>query len=119
MTPGTVEVELTQGASAGDQMTLGIRPEHFRLKGAKGPRLDARIDFVERLGGDSYLHAPDHPAGSLIIRQGETGSMKSEAKAMAIGVDWNEVHLFSADGGAIEVKRSAGGSTFEARENSK
>ncbi|TMJ35185.1 MAG: sn-glycerol-3-phosphate ABC transporter ATP-binding protein UgpC [Alphaproteobacteria bacterium] len=117
MTPSMVEIELAPGASVADQVMLGIRPEHFRLKGAKGPRLEARIDFVERLGGDSYLHAPDHPAGGLIIRQGEASAVKPETKAMAIGVDWNEVHLFSDDGRAIDVKRPAGGSTVEARRN--
>ncbi len=105
MSPATVDIEIEPGAMASDQVTIGIRPEHFRLKGAKGPRLAARIDFVERLGGDSYLHAPDHPAGSLIIRQDEAGLVKPAAKPMAIGVDWPQVHLFAADGRAIAVKR--------------
>jgi lactose/L-arabinose transport system ATP-binding protein len=108
MTPATVEIELAKGASATGEVTLGIRPEHFRLKGGKGPRLQAKIDFVERLGGDSYLHAPDHPAGGLIIRQGEAALMKPEVRPIAIGVDWHEVHLFAADGHAIELKRSQG-----------
>src|SRR5437773_5669886 len=35
MTPSMVEIELAPGASVADQVMLGIRPEHFRLKGAK------------------------------------------------------------------------------------
>ena len=112
MSPATVEIELGRAVDLPDQVTLGIRPEHFRMKGGKGPRLQATIDFVERLGGDSYLHAPDHPAGGLIIRQSDAAQMKPDAKPLTIGVDWHEVHLFGTDGRAIEVKRP----TVEARE---
>ena len=105
MSPGTVDVELMPGIAAPNEITIGIRPEHFRLKVSQGPRLEARIDFVERLGGDSYLHAPDHPAGGLIIRQDDGVPIKAGAKPMTIGVDWHEIHLFAGDGHAIEVKR--------------
>jgi ABC-type sugar transport system ATPase subunit len=105
MSPATVEIDLVPGTTVPDQVTIGIRPEHFRLRGGKGPRLDARIDFVERLGADSYLHAPDHPAGSLIIRQDDAGLVKAGTRPMAIGVDWPQIYLFAADGRAIEIKR--------------
>ncbi|QIG50796.1 sn-glycerol-3-phosphate ABC transporter ATP-binding protein UgpC [Nordella sp. HKS 07] len=106
MTPGRVEIELAREIPVGDQVTLGVRPEHFRLQHGKGPRLDARVDFVERLGGESYLHAPDHPAGGLIVRQGEAAPVRPEPQSISIGVDWRQVHLFTADGNAVELDRS-------------
>jgi ABC-type sugar transport system ATPase subunit len=105
MSPGTVDIELAPEVTIPNEVTIGIRPEHFRLKGSPGPRLEARIDFVEKLGGDSYLHAPDHPAGGLIIRQDDGTLIKAGAKPMTIGVDWREIHLFAGDGRAIDVKR--------------
>ncbi|WP_119391472.1 ABC transporter ATP-binding protein [Taklimakanibacter lacteus] len=107
MSPATVDIELRKAERLADQVTLGIRPEHFRMKGGQGPRLQARIDFVERLGGDSYLHAPDHPAGGLIIRQSDAVPVKPDAMPVTIGVDWPEVHLFAAGGQAIELKRES------------
>ena len=105
MTPDTVEVEFAGEIAPAGQLTVGIRPEHFRLGRTQGPRLDARIDFVERLGGESYLHAPDHPAGGLIIRQGDAAPAKPEPHPVSIGIDWREIHLFSADGQAVRLER--------------
>ncbi|WP_119269047.1 ABC transporter ATP-binding protein [Taklimakanibacter deserti] len=105
MSPATVEIELAPAMTVPDEVTIGIRPEHFRLAGSPGPRLEVRIDFVERLGGDSYLHAPDHPAGSLIIRQDDPRLVQPGSKPTSVGVDWRQVHLFAGDGRAIEVRR--------------
>jgi ABC-type sugar transport system ATPase subunit len=105
MSPATIDIELAQEMTVPEEVTIGIRPEHFRLASPKGPRLEARIDFVERLGGDSYLHAPDHPGGSLIIRQDDARLVTPGTKPLAVGVDWQQIHLFATDGRAIGVKR--------------
>ena len=107
MTPNKVKLEVAAGETVPDHAELGIRPEHFNLRGGMGPRLNVTVDFVERLGGESYLHVPDHPAGLLVIRQGEGGPAKTDGKPTTVGVNWGQVHLFSPDGHTIALKREA------------
>ena len=80
------------------EVAVGVRPEHFLPHEPAGPRLVADIEFVERLGGETYLHAPRHPAGPLVIKKGE-GTTASKGEAREITVDWVKAHLFAADGG--------------------
>ena len=42
---------------AGEQVTVGVRPEHFVAGDSGGPRFRLRVDTVEALGADSLLHA--------------------------------------------------------------
>ena len=104
MTPDSVELKLGDGEALPERAVLGVRPEHFRLAGAKGPHLDATVGFVERLGSESYLHVPDHPGGALIIRQGDGPPVKA-GQPVAIGVDWSQIQLFTTGGATITLKR--------------
>lgn len=86
-------------------VTVGIRPEHFNTHHAAGPRLLADVEFVERLGGESFLHAPAHPAGALVMRQGDEQARSIGTGKCEVAVDWRKAHLFGADGRAIPLKR--------------
>jgi hypothetical protein len=57
------------------------------------------VEFSERLGADTFLHAPDHPAGSLIVKHGG-GPVGSGP--MRVGADWDKALLFDEAGLAIE-----------------
>jgi ABC-type sugar transport system ATPase subunit len=83
------ELELSQ------RLVVGLRPEHFASGASEGPKVRAMIEFVERLGGDTFLHAPEHPAGSLIIKQAERGGAPGPAQ---LGVHWDRALLFDGDG---------------------
>ncbi len=53
-------------ATAGEQVTVGVRPEHFVPgTGGEGPRFRLRVDTVEALGADSLLHAGFN--GTLLV----------------------------------------------------
>ena len=71
MTGGVIELQPATDAAVPSEAVLGLRPEHFNSTRASGPKLVADIEFIERLGGESYLHAPSHPGGGLIMRRGE------------------------------------------------
>ncbi len=43
--------------NADEQVTVGVRPEHFVAGDGGGPRFKLRVDTVEALGADSLLHA--------------------------------------------------------------
>jgi lactose/L-arabinose transport system ATP-binding protein len=100
-----VEFDLDQPASLSGQLAVGLRPEHFLPRDPVGPKLVADIEFVERLGGESFLHAPSHPAGALVIKQSEAGNATRAGSAREIGVDWHKAHLFAVDGSAIALRR--------------
>jgi lactose/L-arabinose transport system ATP-binding protein len=104
-TGGSVELNLAQPMALSGSVIVGIRPEHFNTHRAAGPRLQANVEFVERLGGESFLHAPVHPAGALIMRQGDEEAISIGIGEREIGVDWRKAHLFGGDGRAIPLKR--------------
>jgi ABC-type sugar transport system ATPase subunit len=102
---GHVELELERPIAISDSVTAGIRPEHFNTQRSAGPRLQADVEFVERLGSESFLHAPAHPAGALIMRQNVEESRSIGPGKCEVGVDWRRAHLFARDGKAIPLRR--------------
>jgi ABC-type sugar transport system ATPase subunit len=104
MCAGPLQLDLAEGQHLAGEVAVGLRPEHFLPHEPAGPRLVADIEFVERLGGETYLHAPLHPAGPLVIKKAE-GMVTTKGEAREIPVDWLKAHLFAADGGAIALKR--------------
>jgi ABC-type sugar transport system ATPase subunit len=105
MSGGPLELELAETCDPSGELVVGLRPEHFFPRAAAGPKLVADIEFIERLGGESFLHAPSHPAGALVIKQSEASGAVKAGAACEIGVDWRKAHLFAADGRAIGLQR--------------
>jgi multiple sugar transport system ATP-binding protein len=100
-------------ARPGDRVTLGIRPEHL-LPGSGDNQLQARVTFVDRLGGTNYVYF-DFPkaetsltaelSGHTRARQGDTMTLLAPAASC---------YLFDADGlaftrrvPALEAQRTA------------
>ena len=97
----TVELDVADPQGLARELIVGLRPEHFFLQSDAGPRLLAHVEFVERLGGESYIHAPAHPAGALVMKQAESGVRRIAPGQHEIAVDWGRAHLFTADGRAV------------------
>jgi lactose/L-arabinose transport system ATP-binding protein len=102
---GPVELELAEPGEIYGDIAVGLRPEHFFPREAIGPKLVADIEFVERLGGETFLHAPTHPAGPLVLKQNEASGIVKAGATCEVGVDWRRAHLFAADGRAIALRR--------------
>lgn len=93
----------------GAKVTVGIRPEHFRV----GPtpvdvgdeqavEFDAIIDLVERLGGETLAHLrmPSLSDGVLVVKI--TGDVPLRiGTGLRVGVRLAQCHLFDADGRAV------------------
>ena len=114
--PGSVTVSLAQSGEKlsahvdgqrlqrGQQVTLGVRPEHLRLDG-DGQFIQCATVLSERLGEHSYIHA-DYATGTLIAKAaGDTPIGSGER--IRIHVPPSACHLFDAEG--IALRRS----TFE------
>ena len=78
----------------GETATLGLRPEHLAIA-PEGP-LAAEITFVERLGTTSQLHAPDFPAGPLVV---EVRGMDMPGPGrLSFALDLGNARLFDSAG---------------------
>ena len=93
-------------ARGADPVTLGLRPEAFRLATARGGALCARVLHLEFLGHEVLAHlalAPGEGDGQelrLVARLERAGDLERGAP-VALDVDPEGVHLFGGDGEAI------------------
>jgi multiple sugar transport system ATP-binding protein len=119
---------------AGDNLIAGVRPEAFEDAALVGDKLDrgvtfrARIDLVESLGSEIFVHfALDHQgvesaelqelaedAGSAEVPGGGRGtvvarldaaSKATEGQEAELWVDTNKVNFFKPDGSALVTAR--------------
>jgi multiple sugar transport system ATP-binding protein len=82
----------------GDTVEFGIRPEHISLEQASGVRV--RVNIVERLGGEAYLHTLTEQDEALAIKvDGETPVQEDES--IGIRINLPRSHLFGPAGEAI------------------
>jgi multiple sugar transport system ATP-binding protein len=108
-TEDTIRVSaLGAGLSAGQPVSVGIRPEHFEDAHAftrNDPRdamqvLRREVTLVEHLGEHSYLHL-NEPSGSTLIAKhpGDAAHVPGELATLAFSP--RSCHLFTADGRAV------------------
>jgi multiple sugar transport system ATP-binding protein len=95
----TIPVE-PKGISAGDKLTLGMRPEHLSVA-PDGP-LGGEVMVVERLGGETFLYVQVTPT-NLFIVQAEGDNPAKVHDRVAITVNPRTSHLFRADGTAVAL----------------
>ena len=97
---------LSNAGRVGDSVTVGIRPEHLTLQADSG--LPGRVQLVERMGSESYLHVQLSSGEMMIVKvDGETDAAGD--KEVRLGVREKFVHLFDGDGKAM---RSDGSPTM-------
>ncbi|HEX3759961.1 MAG TPA: sn-glycerol-3-phosphate ABC transporter ATP-binding protein UgpC [Kofleriaceae bacterium] len=102
----TCAVDATRAAK-GAELSVGIRPEHFRLPGgaAEAPgelgQLRGEVALVENLGESAliYVRLPD--TDGLTLCRIEGNSLTREGERIELGVPSGAVHVFDADGRAF------------------
>lgn len=92
-------------AKAGDKVTIGIRPEHL-MPGDGENAFDARIDFIERLGGVSYAYATGPVAGEALTLRLPDDSRAAIGDAVRVAPSPADTHVFKADGAALARPRA-------------
>ncbi|WP_299399740.1 ABC transporter ATP-binding protein [Pelagibius sp.] len=100
--PGEVRTRIAvrpDGARNGDEVTLGVRPEHL-IAGGADSQLVGRVDVVEQLG-DSNLAYVSLPNGATVVVRSEGDARVREGDQMPAGLDPSQCHLFDADGAAF------------------
>jgi multiple sugar transport system ATP-binding protein len=92
--------------SAGEALTLGIRPEHFVEAGGGDidSGLTGEVMVIEHLGGETLLHVR-LPNELLIQVKGSGESTAVDGQRLNAGFSIRHVHLFREDGSALERMR--------------
>ncbi|CAI9405715.1 Maltose/maltodextrin import ATP-binding protein MalK [Pleomorphomonas sp. T1.2MG-36] len=93
----TLKVAVTStGASVGEDLTLGIRPEHIKL-GTEGG-LPVTVTFVERLGHQTIVqaHRGDDETSLIAVLDGDVPVKAGEQRQFVFS--GTDCHLFNAQG---------------------
>jgi len=109
-----------EAVEAGQQLTLGIRPEHFvegvdggtsggASSGASGTSADSTLSgevmVIEHLGSETLLHL--RLADERVIQvKGSGESSAAEGQTIHAGFSVRHVHLFREDGRALDRKHA-------------
>jgi len=83
--------------------TLGVRPEHITIADGGGIKLaDVRVDLVENLGGQTVVYATTADGQPInIVLEGQR--LVALGSTVATYIDASRIHLFNADGNAIQA----------------
>lgn len=104
--PGGEQIPLPAAASklAGQPVTLGVRPEHWRLS-EDSAGLKLQVEFIEWLGSsvNVHLHHPGENAPPIIWHHVEPARV-SEGQTVRLLPDGDHLHLFEQDGRSIALQ---------------
>lgn len=90
----------SQGVKIGDNLSLGIRPEHLLPSEQSEINISGTVKVVEQLGNETQIYLELPPIKqSLVYRQNDI-VLVEEGDTMAIGINPNRCHLFKENGNA-------------------
>ena len=88
-----------EGVNVGDQLTLGVRPEHFFAGGEADIALNIKTDVVERLGGTTYVYSA--VAGQSFIIEVDSEVELQKGKEVTFSFHRSRCHLFDSNEQAL------------------
>jgi lactose/L-arabinose transport system ATP-binding protein len=87
-------------ARPGASLTIGIRPEHFERGSAADASIEATVDFVENLGGTSFVHGHVSTGEKIIAERRDVAGVKAQ-QSLRLGFTMGDARAFDADGARI------------------
>jgi multiple sugar transport system ATP-binding protein len=88
------------GASAGDKVTLGVRPEHFAVNGSTN-LLESTVTFVESLGSTTHAYCVFPGVADALTCELSGKSAVKAGDVLALSVPSESCYLFDASGKAF------------------
>jgi multiple sugar transport system ATP-binding protein len=88
------------GATPGQSVTLGIRPEHLGEGARHAMVLTGTVDAVEHLGEASYVHVR-RDDGTVLTARSPGDSRAEIGSRISVSTDVAHLHLFDAEGKAF------------------
>ncbi len=83
--------------SKGGEWRLGVRAEHVGVAAARKPALMARVDFIERLGEHSFVHARLDDGQEVVAEQPGLSPLQP-GDSVGLKLDGARAHLFDGEG---------------------
>ncbi|MAF06011.1 MULTISPECIES: sn-glycerol-3-phosphate ABC transporter ATP-binding protein UgpC [unclassified Herbaspirillum] len=84
----------------GQQVTLGVRPEHMEIGSQGQYGITREVMLVERLGEQTYVHL-DEPAGQPLVAKAPGDAHIARGERLRVSVAPSCAYLFDADGVAL------------------
>ena len=98
---GSVTLPIQQGAArVGDQVTLGVRPEHLSEQTGGGLQLVGDVDAVEHLGESSLVHMRLDD-GAIVVMRTPGDSAATPGSRFTATAPAGAIHVFSDAGDAL------------------
>ncbi len=96
-----VPVDETAANQMQGNVTVGVRPESWRVVGKEDGGLPVKVTVVEELGADSYVYGTSGVEGTphdIIVRVSGRRTM-SKGEEIYVTTDPNNVHVFDTESG--------------------
>ena len=98
---GSVRAEVvSDGASVGDPVTVGIRPEHVRITPGEDGPLVSRVAMIEDLGDHAIVHLEREATAGHVLARVERPPA-AEGASVRYALPPAECHVFDARGMAL------------------
>jgi len=103
---GTTTISISRrDVSVGQNVILGIRPEHCWLRDDDGAVITGEALELERLGADTFVFMDAKGAEEPIaVRLKDPGRRIAPGDRLGVAFDPDETHLFDADGEALAIE---------------
>jgi multiple sugar transport system ATP-binding protein len=98
----TVPIDRTAASKVKGQMTVGVRPEAWRLVSEGEGGLPVKVTVVEELGADAYVYGSSGVEGTpseVIVRIDARRNLQ-KGQTIHVTTDPEKVHVFETDTGA-------------------
>jgi multiple sugar transport system ATP-binding protein len=96
-----IPIDRAAASRAGGDVTVGVRPEHWRLVGADEGGLPIQVTLVEELGADAFLYGtcdlPGTPADVVVRVDARCATARGET--VHVTTDPGRVHVFDSGSG--------------------
>jgi multiple sugar transport system ATP-binding protein len=106
----SIPIDRTAASRATGDITLGIRPEAWRLVGAGEGGLPVQVNLVEELGADAFLYGAcdvEGTPGEVIVRI-EARRDVQKGSTVHVTTDPDRVHVFDTNTGERISERISG-----------
>jgi multiple sugar transport system ATP-binding protein len=88
------------GATPGQKVTVGLRPEHLIEGGGGASELKGRVIAVEHLGGETYIYLEREGRDPLVVRSAGDSQTRVD-EVLPVGVPASACYLFDEEGQAF------------------
>jgi multiple sugar transport system ATP-binding protein len=88
-----------RAALEGDEVVVGVRPEHLRLVAGDEPGLAGIVEVIEELGSDAFAYVSVETQEEPVIVRCDPRTPPQRGEHVRLATDREDLHLFDATSG--------------------